>query len=63
MAEAARKVYETILRDGSVKAMLPDMQTRAQLYEVLNYHAYERKYDALQAADVRDGLRGGTEPE
>lgn len=47
MAAAARKVYETILRDGSVQAMLPEMQPRAELYEVLDYHAYERKYDEL----------------
>jgi methylisocitrate lyase len=25
------------------------MQTRAELYDVLNYHSYERKLDALFA--------------
>lgn len=53
MATAARKVYEAILRDGSVTAMLPDMQPRTELYEVLNYHAYERKYDEFQAQSGR----------
>lgn len=47
MAAAAAKVYDTILREGSVKSMLGEMQPRSELYDVLNYHAYERKYDEL----------------
>jgi methylisocitrate lyase len=50
MAGAATRVYEAILRDGSPKAELRLMQTRAELYDVLNYHAYEQKYDTLFAA-------------
>ena len=50
MAGAATRVYEAILRDGSPKAVLDLMQTRAELYDVLNYHAYEQKYDTLFAA-------------
>ena len=45
MAAAAMRVYEAIQHEGSVQSVLGDMQTRADLYEVLNYHAYERKYD------------------
>ena len=32
------------------------MQTRAELYEVLGYHEYERKLDELFAA-MRAGIR------
>ncbi|HQW64501.1 MAG TPA: methylisocitrate lyase [Pseudomonadota bacterium] len=47
MNKAALEVYRTIRRDGTQKAALPLMQTRAELYEFLDYHAYERKLDAL----------------
>jgi methylisocitrate lyase len=46
-ARAALTVYETIRRDGSQKSVLDLMQTRAELYEVLRYHDYERKLDLL----------------
>lgn len=49
MAKAAQLVYEAILRDGSQKNVLNLMQPRSELYEVLNYHAYENKYDELFA--------------
>jgi methylisocitrate lyase len=44
---AALKVYETIRKDGTQKAAIDRMQTRAELYEFLNYHEYERKLDEL----------------
>jgi methylisocitrate lyase len=47
MSAAALKVYRTIRRDGSQRAVLDEMQTRTELYEVLEYHAYERKLDEL----------------
>jgi methylisocitrate lyase len=49
MSRAAQRVYETILRDGTQRAMLEAMQTRDELYAVLDYHTYERKLDALNA--------------
>ncbi len=49
MAGAATRVYEAILRDGTPASMLDVMQTRKELYEALNYHAYEQKYDELAA--------------
>lgn len=49
MAHAAQQVYEAILRDGSPASMLDRMQTRVDLYEVLHYQAYEKKYDDLFA--------------
>ncbi len=47
MSAAALKVYRTIRRDGSQRAVLDEMQTRAELYEVLGYHAFEHKLDEL----------------
>lgn len=47
MSAAALKVYTAIRRDGSQRAVLDQMQTRAELYEILGYHAYERKLDEL----------------
>jgi|GEM_PF-2765672 len=47
MSRAAEQVYGSILRNGDQKAEVDSMQTRAQLYEVLGYHAYEEKLDAL----------------
>jgi methylisocitrate lyase len=49
MNAAALKVYETIRREGSQRSAVPMMQTRAELYEFLGYHEYERKLDELFA--------------
>jgi methylisocitrate lyase len=43
MAEAALMTYQTILREGSQETLLPKMQTRQKLYEILNYEAYESR--------------------
>ncbi|MCG1042740.1 methylisocitrate lyase [Mycetohabitans sp. B8] len=50
MNAAALNFYQTVLRDGTQKAAVPTMQTRADLYHYLGYHAYEQKLDALFAA-------------
>ncbi len=47
MSRAAIAVYDAIRRDGSQQAVVGQMQTRAELYEVLGYHEYERKLDEL----------------
>ncbi len=47
MSAAAQAVYETLRRNGSQRAVLDRMQTREALYEVLGYHAYEARLDAL----------------
>ncbi len=49
MNAAALKVYETIRAEGTQKSVLPLMQTRAELYRYLDYHAYEQKLDELFA--------------
>ncbi len=51
MSAAALNVYETLRREGTQKDALHTMQTRAELYEFLNYHEYERKLDQLLNAD------------
>jgi methylisocitrate lyase len=49
MNAAALKVYEAIRTEGTQKHLIPAMQTRAELYKYLDYHAYEEKLDALFA--------------
>lgn len=51
MSRAAEDVYTAIRRFGDQAAVLPSMQTRAELYEVLGYHAYEQKLDELFAKE------------
>jgi methylisocitrate lyase len=46
---AALNVYQALRRDGTQKAVVDTMQTRADLYEFLGYHDYESKLDALFA--------------
>lgn len=47
MAKAAETVYGSIRTQGTQAAVTGQMQTRAELYDVLNYHAYEQKLDEL----------------
>jgi methylisocitrate lyase len=47
MNAAALNVYQHIRKDGTQKNVLDTMQTRAELYDFLGYHAYEQKLDEL----------------
>jgi methylisocitrate lyase len=47
MSQAALAVYGSIRKDGTQKNVVNLMQTRAELYDVLGYHDYERKLDEL----------------
>jgi methylisocitrate lyase len=47
MNQAALKVYEAVRNEGTQANVVNLMQTRAELYEHLNYHSYEQKLDAL----------------
>ncbi len=49
MNAAALKVYEAIRKDGTQRGVVDTMQTRADLYKYLDYHAFEEKLDALFA--------------
>ena len=49
MNAAALKVYKAIRAEGTQKNVIDTMQTRAELYIYLGYHAYEQKLDELFA--------------
>jgi len=51
MNAAALKVYNAIRKEGTQKSVIDLMQTRADLYETLDYLAYERKLDQLFAKE------------
>ena len=44
---AALKVYRTLIAEGTQQNVVDIMQTRADLYDYLDYHSYEQKLDAL----------------
>ena len=46
-AKAQVVVYQALRAKGTQQSVVPYMQTRAELYEVLGYHDYERKLDEL----------------
>ncbi|MBS0580320.1 MAG: methylisocitrate lyase [Proteobacteria bacterium] len=46
-ARASERVYATLRAQGTQKSVIDAMQTRAELYDVLGYHDYERKLDEL----------------
>jgi methylisocitrate lyase len=47
MNKAALNFYETVRREGTQKNIIDTLQTREELYDFLDYHAYEDKLDAL----------------
>jgi methylisocitrate lyase len=53
MNAAALNIYQHIRSDGTQKNVLPTMQTREELYDLLDYHAYERKLDELFAKESK----------
>jgi methylisocitrate lyase len=50
MNKAAENVYQAIRRDGHQRNVVDTMQTREELYERIDYHAYEKHLDALFAS-------------
>lgn len=51
MNQAAMLVYQAIRREGGQRTVVPTMQTRAELYDLLAYDEYEAKLDALFAQE------------
>jgi len=49
MNQAALKAYQTVRKSGTQKSLLPEMQTREELYDIIGYHDYEKKLDELFA--------------
>ena len=48
-SKAAENVYRALRNEGTQKSVIDTMQTRDELYDVLGYHEYEEKLDALFA--------------
>lgn len=57
MNRGAETVYRALLRDGHQHNVLDIMQTRAELYEFLGYHDYERKLDELYSNSKTNALK------
>jgi len=51
MSRAAEEVYGAIRNEGTQRAVLGRMQSREELYAVLDYHAYEAQLDRLFGTD------------
>ncbi len=51
MAKAAEQVFKALLSEPNQESVLETMQTRAELYDYLNYHTFESKLDQLFAAE------------
>lgn len=51
MSYAALNVYTTVVQKGTQRDLLDIMQTRSDLYDVLGYHAYEKKLDELMEGE------------
>jgi methylisocitrate lyase len=51
MSAAAVNVYQTIRSEGTQRGVIDSMQTRTDLYDVLNYYAFEQKLDELFARE------------
>ena len=49
MNKAALNVFQTLRREGTQKNVVSTMETRTELYDHLDYHAYEKRLDALFA--------------
>ena len=47
MSKAAEGIYSEILEKGTQQDLIDRMQTRDELYEVLDYHTFEKKLDEL----------------
>ena len=45
MSQSAEKIYNSIIKDGTQEALLDIMQTREELYEVLDYYNFEQQLD------------------
>lgn len=52
-SKAALNVYQQLRASGTQQGVVDTMQTRAELYEHLGYHAYEQKLDALFSKDAK----------
>lgn len=54
MNKSAERVFETIRRDGTQKAVIEEMQTREELYERINYYEFEKALDQFQLNEEKE---------
>jgi methylisocitrate lyase len=54
MSSAAISVYDTIRREGTQKNVIDLMQTRTELYDCLDYHAFEQKLDNIFSREEQE---------
>jgi methylisocitrate lyase len=47
MSKAAEEVFKEIKMSDNQESLLKNMQTRDELYDVLDYHSFENKLDEL----------------
>ena len=47
MSKAAEDVFKEIKTSDNQESLLKNMQTRDELYDVLDYHSFENKLDEL----------------
>lgn len=53
--KAALNVYQHIRKDGSQQAVIDSMQTREELYQSIDYYAYENRLDQLFKNEQDEG--------
>lgn len=54
MNKAAMTFYRAVLAHGHQRNVIDTMQTREEMYDLLGYHEYERKLDALFVEDAAE---------
>ena len=54
MSKAALTVYDAIRKEGTQKNVMDLMQTRTELYEHLDYHAFEQKLDNIFSKEEQE---------
>ena len=47
MNKAAMTFYKTVIEEGHQRNQIEHMQTREEMYDILDYHDYEQKLDRL----------------
>jgi methylisocitrate lyase len=54
MSKAALSVYDAVRKEGTQKNVVNLMQTRGELYDYLDYHAFEQKLDKIFSKEEKE---------
>jgi methylisocitrate lyase len=54
MSKAALSVFNAIRRQGTQKNVIDNMQTREELYDYLDYHAFEQRLDKIFSREEKE---------